>query len=114
MEATLDCERIWNEYSISIINSIPNTLTTSRFIRINPKIDDIPELDEKDKLEHLHMRVENFIATKESGLVKCIARKLLASCFYFDLLSTSEPTRDEGVLIKGQYNSASVPISTLF
>lgn len=88
MDQTLDCERTWEDYFSTVANSLPRHISTSRFIRINPEIGQVPALDEKDKMLDLRRRTND--AMCRDPRIEEIGRQLIATSFYFELLDASE------------------------
>ncbi|OCL09871.1 hypothetical protein AOQ84DRAFT_220281 [Glonium stellatum] len=84
----LKCERIWEDYVANATYPCKEDPELKhRFIRLNVDISgSIPNLDEIDKLEELKREV-----TKDKvPRVKEVAHRLIASCFYFDILSFTD------------------------
>jgi hypothetical protein len=74
---SMNTEQEWNNY----LNSKSPT-DRPRFIRLNPTLNGKPpKLDEVDKLEDLHTEVQT--SASDWPLVKSLARRLIACCFYF-------------------------------
>lgn len=96
MEQTLDCERSWDEFSDSMVTALATTpYTTSRFRRLNPDVGVIPALDEKDKMSDLRRRAQESLRHDQSK-IQDVARQLIASTFYLDLISTDLASESNG------------------
>ncbi|KAK1832963.1 acyl transferase/acyl hydrolase/lysophospholipase [Podospora conica] len=90
MELALDCDRIWDEYYQLAAPSV--SAPSKRLFRINPSITGtLPALDDVNRMAGLQREVRRWLAT-EPQIAK-VARQLVASSFYFDLVSV-----DEGIL----------------
>ncbi|KAI2627754.1 hypothetical protein GGR54DRAFT_430692 [Hypoxylon sp. NC1633] len=100
LEQTLDCERAWDDYFSSVTSALTKQFSTSRFLRINPNVGKIPALDEKDKMGGLRQQVQRTL--RYDPRVKDVARQLLASTFYFELISASDPEPDGTTEIQGK------------
>ncbi|GAW26646.1 putative lysophospholipase-like protein [Rosellinia necatrix] len=101
IQQTLDCERAWDDYISSVANSFTSPSPRSRFLRINPNVGEIPALDEKDKIASLRRKAE--VELKLDLRIKDLARQLIASTFYFDIISVSEVDEENGTIdIRGQ------------
>ncbi|KAK8121780.1 hypothetical protein PG984_010450 [Apiospora sp. TS-2023a] len=100
MQQTLDCERSWNEFFDNMVTALSTTsFTTSRFRRLNPDVGTIPALDEKDKIDDLRRRALESLRHDQSR-IQDIARQLVASSFYLELLPIdSEPESDGKILV---------------
>lgn len=86
METALDCDRIWEDYFASVPVKLQPGTTTSRYHRINPRLEgDVPGLDEKDKIRQV--RRSALVALNRDPAIERIARQLLATTFYFQLVS---------------------------
>jgi hypothetical protein len=94
LEQTLDCDRAWDNFISSAVNSLTRSVSPTRFVRINPNVGDIPALDDKDKMDGLRSRVQKLL--KNSSEIRDIARRLVASSFYFELLSASDSDEKNG------------------
>ncbi|ORY63334.1 acyl transferase/acyl hydrolase/lysophospholipase [Pseudomassariella vexata] len=101
MEQTLDCERAWDDYFASVATASTKLFCASRFLRINPDVGSIPALDEKDKMHDLRKTVQ--ASLRRNLRIKDIARQLIASSFYFELLDISESEVDGRFLVQGTF-----------
>ncbi|KAF7536915.1 hypothetical protein G7054_g4138 [Neopestalotiopsis clavispora] len=88
MDQTLNCERTWEDYFSTVASSLPRHISTSRFIRINPEIGQVPALDEKDKMPQLRKKTNE--AIRRDPRIEEVGRQLIATCFYFELMNKSE------------------------
>lgn len=89
METALNCDRIWEDYFASVATKLQPGTTTSRYHRINPRLEgEVPALDEKDKMGQVRRSAR--AALLKDHAVERIARQLLASTFYFQLASISD------------------------
>ncbi|KAH7122438.1 hypothetical protein B0J11DRAFT_437907 [Dendryphion nanum] len=79
IQDALNCEKIWHDY----IRPLPDQMTLSRFIRYNPKINDLPELDDVHAIGRLQKEVREQLNT-DSILIGRIAMQLVATTFYFE------------------------------
>jgi hypothetical protein len=115
-ELALDCDRIWDEY-YQLASAAPSVSGSSkRLFRINPFITGtLPALDDVHRMDGLQRDVKRCLATEPK--IAEVARQLVASSFYFDLVSA-----DEGILdrskVKGTTKRSppdvSSPSSSLF
>ncbi|KAI4858552.1 acyl transferase/acyl hydrolase/lysophospholipase [Hypoxylon rubiginosum] len=101
-EQKLNCEKTWDEYYAGIAGSLPESVSTSRFHRINPNVGEIPALDEKEKMETLRAKAEQVLRSDLDSQINQIARQLIASSFYFELHSASNPKLDGTTNIYGK------------
>ncbi|XXH01349.1 hypothetical protein Hte_007707 [Hypoxylon texense] len=101
-EQKLNCEKTWDEYYAGVVGSQPESISTSRFHRINPDVGEIPALDEKEKMEPLRAKAEQVLMSDLSSQINQIARQLIASSFYFELRSASNPKLDGTTKIYGK------------
>ncbi len=106
LEQTLDCERAWNDYFATVTTALPKSFSPSRFIRVNPNVGTIPALDDKDKMGDLRAKVQE--TQRRDPRVQDIARRLIASTFYFEILSASDPETDSSIIMI-QGNSYNLP-----
>lgn len=89
METALDCDRIWDDYFASVATNLLQPDATSRFHRLNPRLEgEVPGLDEKNKMGHVR-RLANAALSKDPAIDR-VAHQLLASLFYFQLSSISD------------------------
>ncbi|KAK8075762.1 hypothetical protein PG997_010425 [Apiospora hydei] len=100
MQQTLDCERSWNEFFDNMVTALSTTsFTTSRFRRLNPDVGTIPALDEKDKIDDLRRRAQESLR-RDRSRIQDVARQLVASSFYFELLPIdTEPENDGKIMV---------------
>ena len=85
MEASLDCEHVWNDFCATL----PRAIDSSRFVRLNPGLNGaIPELDAKSEMAPLRRSVQQSLA-QEPTVIR-VAHQLVASTFYFHLLCPIE------------------------
>ena len=91
MELALDCDKIWDGYYQLAASSIPRPST--RLFRINPTITGtLPALGDVHRMFELQKSVREHLATEPESAE--VARRLVASSFYFDLGSVEEGVRD--------------------
>ncbi|KAL2010440.1 hypothetical protein VTN00DRAFT_6247 [Thermoascus crustaceus] len=112
MVTSLDCENAWNEY----LSHLPESTYSSRYIRINPKLTGkVPTLDETGEMIPLQAKVQSIL--KHDERIKKLALQLIASTFYFQLLTPisektdggfeAEVSRQYGVLASNRYTRGS-------
>ena len=82
LQQTLDCEKAWDDYIANITTSPLNTFLSSRFIRINPDVGEIPALDDKTQITSWRAKARDNLS--EDPRVPEIANRLIASTFYFE------------------------------
>jgi hypothetical protein len=82
IHSSLNCEKVWNEY----IGDVRGSVDWSRFIRLNPEIDEVPKLDEVHRMKTLQETVRNKM--KDDPTIKKVAARLICSCFYFELVGS--------------------------
>jgi hypothetical protein len=97
--STLDSEKTWNDY-IEVLN--PQSADADRYVRINPQLSkDPPALDQVYMLEALQADVRQ-IMIAERDTIKKVARHLIATSFYFEVLGRPEETSESGITCRGQ------------
>lgn len=106
LEQTLDCDRAWDDYIPSVTTAFPKSFSSSRFLRINPNVGSIPALDEKNKMAELRIRVRD--SQEEEDRIDEVARQLIASTFYFELLSASDLGLGNKTRVQGKLYNISV------
>jgi hypothetical protein len=90
IHSSLNCEKLWNEY----IGDLRGSVDWSRFIRINPEIDDVPKLDEVHRMKILQETVRTRM--QDDPVIKKVAARLVCSSFYFELvgaITEESPTK---------------------
>lgn len=100
LEQALDCEKAWDDYIRGVTTSLSSSFSTTRFIRINPNVDEIPALDDKIKVASLRMKARE--ALKVDPRVPGIGRRLIASTFYFECLKMSDIEPDGALQVQGK------------
>lgn len=105
LDASLDCDLAWQNFErlqAPKTRGQPDSSSCSNLIRLNPVLPDkIPELDEKDKLGEFRGQVTDW-ATKQaqSERIDQVARKLIASSFYFETNTRISPGADADTDVK--------------
>ena len=81
IEDSLDAELAWNEFHKDLPHAIAD-----RYIRVNPKTQGrAPKMDDKAQVEALHEEIRNHLHMHSLHTeIVHIARRLVASSFYFD------------------------------
>lgn len=102
LEQALDCEKAWDDYIRGVTTSLSSSFSTTRFIRINPNVDEIPALDDKIKVASLRMKARE--ALKVDPRVPGIGRRLIASTFYFECLKMSDIEPDGALQVQGNHS----------
>ena len=102
LDQTLDCERTWADFFAGVTTGLPRSVPTLRYRRVNPNLSTVPALDEKDKIAELRMKTEE--SQKQDPHIQDIARQLIASSFYFETLSISDPDLDGKVRVNGKFH----------
>jgi len=98
MDNILDAEMSWKDFLSSTVNGTAE----DRYVRINPNIGTKPpELDAIDQLESLQ-DVTRRALKKEKWPIQDIARSLISSSFYFDMISPPSPEGAAGFKCKGK------------
>lgn len=86
IHASMDSEMTWKNYMR--IKSLPHA-DRARFIRINPELrEHPPRLDAVKALDALHEEVRNWVS--DDPYLKSVARRLIATCFFFVPYSVKE------------------------
>jgi hypothetical protein len=101
----LSSEQQWNEFRTWVLDS--NAQETRRYIRINPKLGyRPPRMDEKSQVESLRTTIVEQLRRKPGYRAKIaqVARRLIASCFYFDKLKRLVEDEEMNT-IKGRFIS---------
>jgi hypothetical protein len=91
LHTSLDSQRTWDDF-VSTRGSIARD--PCRYVRLNPELDvQPPKLDEVEKLQFLEEETRRRFGGDPS--LKQLARRLLATCFYFDVRveAREEPDR---------------------
>ncbi|KAK9417273.1 putative PNPLA domain-containing protein [Seiridium unicorne] len=102
MDQTLDCDRAWEDFFDGITSTTSTTaFAISRYRRINPDLGTVPALDEKDRMEELRRKVQETLQRDQPRL-RDIARQLIASTFYFELISASDADADGKFSVQGK------------
>lgn len=101
VENILDAERTWLSFMSDAARGDGEFKT--RYRRINPNIEeDPPQLDEVKKLPHLKKRMQQIVKYEEfQNQTKEIARQLVASLFYVEVLHLPTKLQDLGTFISG-------------
>jgi hypothetical protein len=98
MDNILDAEMSWKDFLSSTVNGTAE----DRYVRINPNIGfNPPEPDAIDQLESLQDATRKALK-KEKWLIQDIARSLISSSFYFDMVSPPSPEGAAGFKCKGK------------
>ncbi|OJD31446.1 lysophospholipase-like protein [Diplodia corticola] len=94
IDSSLDCEKTWEAY----INGLPKTCESSRFVRINPEVADLPQLDDIGEMKSLQTRVQNKLQNpRYEDILRRLAMRLVATSFFFEV---QEPISDDKI-VKG-------------
>ncbi|KAI0863768.1 hypothetical protein F4860DRAFT_521823 [Xylaria cubensis] len=111
LEQTLDCEKAWDDYTRGGTASISSSFSASRFIRINPEVDEILALDDKTKLASLRMKARE--ALKADKRIPEIGKRLTASTFYFERLAASDIQPDGALQVQSKIRCRLLQFSRL-
>lgn len=80
MHSSLDSEKTWREY---LNVRAPTGENRKRYIRLNPRVPEPPPgLDETKKMQGLQATTRLLLGSDQQ--IKDLARRLVATCFYFD------------------------------
>jgi hypothetical protein len=90
---SLDAERTWNEHTGTL--SLKNK---ERHIRLNTPLENpLPELDAVDRIRELEELARNYWAgAGERRRIKALARRMVASSFYFEMAPTESDSLSSG------------------
>ncbi|KAI1124855.1 hypothetical protein F5Y10DRAFT_284739 [Nemania abortiva] len=100
LEQTLDCEKAWDDYMAGVTTSLSSPFLTSKFVRINPDVGEIPALDDKAKM--LALRTRAVEALSVDPRIPEIAKQLIASTFYFEHLPMPNIQPDGTLQVQGK------------
>ncbi|RYP24694.1 hypothetical protein DL765_000421 [Monosporascus sp. GIB2] len=103
LQTTRECQSVWDEFVRKSTESCRNDPEfESRYIRINVEVPGgVPKLHEADKVEGL----ERLIVNNRIPEAREVAHRLIASCFYFRLVSAEPDFKSlecRGYVIKGE------------
>ena len=101
LHTSLDSQRTWDEF-VRTRGSLARD--PCRYVRLNPELDvQPPKLDEVDKLQFLEEETRRRIGGDQS--LKRLARRLLATCFYFEVYGEPrEHATGNRFEVDGQYS----------
>ena len=110
LHTSLDSQRTWEDF-VSVRGSPAQD--KCRYVRLNPELEvQPPKLDEVDKLQHLEETTRHRIGGDQS--LKRLARRLLATCFYFDVYGETREGSDGRYLeVDGQSRTEKVITTVL-
>ncbi|KAI1740057.1 hypothetical protein F4680DRAFT_465847 [Xylaria scruposa] len=111
LEQTLNCEKAWDDYVRGVDTSLSSSFSASRFIRINPDVNEIPALDDKTKIPSLRAKARE--ALKLDPRIPEIGKQLIASTFYFERLTMSDIQPGGALQIQGKIRCRLFQFSTL-
>jgi hypothetical protein len=87
MDSILDAEVLWKEFLSSTVNST----TEDRYVRVNPNINyKPPDMDAINHLESLRNDTKAAL-NRERSTIRNIARTLISTSFYFDMINPPSP-----------------------
>lgn len=98
--SSLDSEMAWENY-MSVLQ--PPMVYRSRYVRLNPRLmENPPALDEVFQMK----RIQDLTRNKfyDDDRIRTVARKLIASSFYFEKSAPAEPKDGHGFQCKGAYH----------
>ena len=99
MQASLDSEKAWDTY-MSVLQ--PPREYRSRFIRINPQLDeDPPRSDDVGQMQYIQELIRERI--RDDKQIQRVALQLVASCFYFEISAAVEELSDNSYQCKGRH-----------
>jgi hypothetical protein len=91
--SSLDAEKTWNEHVSTLTSK-----NKERHVRLNtPLADPLPELDAVDQIASLRELTHHFwTGAKEKGRIRNLARRMVASSFYFEMAQTGSGSLSPG------------------
>jgi hypothetical protein len=102
LHTSLDSQRTWDDF-VSV-RGLP-ARDQCRYVRLNPELDvQPPKLDDVDKLQYLQEETRRRIGGDQR--LKRLARRLLATCFYFDDGELRDDPTGSHFEVEGQCNTA--------
>jgi hypothetical protein len=101
-ESVLDAEKAWREF----YQEMPHA-AVDRYIRINPKTKQrTPRMDDKSLVHILHDEIKIGLGVRDMPIrITKVARRLVASSFYFDKVGFSRRLDDHHIRIQGTSRS---------
>lgn len=99
---SLDSQMTWENY-LSVLQ--PPVAYRSRYVRLNPRLmEDPPALDEVSRMQFIQdLTREKF---HDDDRIRRVARKLIASSFYFEKSTPAEANEGHGFQCKGGYQTS--------
>jgi hypothetical protein len=107
----VDAEQQWTRFQAS--ESGPHSREEGRYVRLNPKLDGkLPRLDDYQQMEALQTDVRHILRNDSfyRQKVALIAHRLVASCFYFDVVE--ESSEDGWTSVRGKCHIKFIDYST--
>lgn len=99
LHTSLDSEKTWRDYYSA---RAPKGEDKQRYVRINPELQDYPpKLDDVDQMRRLQESTRYLVG--ESPQIKLLARQLVATCFYLDVLGDVKEDTHGDLEISGEY-----------
>jgi hypothetical protein len=91
--SSLDAEKTWNEHVSTLTSK-----NKERHVRLNtPLVDPLPELDAVDQIASLEELTHHFwTGAQEKGRIRNLARRMVASSFYFEMGQTGSGSLSSG------------------
>lgn len=93
-------ESVWKEFG----KDLSKTPMSERFIRVNPRTKHkLPRIDDMTQVDGMQKAVEESLCTSQSeNQIKMIARRLIASSFYFEQLGPLK-LHEGNVMLEGRF-----------
>lgn len=93
-------ESVWKEF----FKDVDKTPESERFIRVNPRTEHkLPRIDDMTQVDGMQKAVEESLCTSQSeNQIKMIARRLIASSFYFEQLGPLK-LHEGNVMLEGRF-----------
>lgn len=92
MDSILDAERSWEDFVENTV-SVTTSENDYRYVRINPDIGfNPPSIDAVFEIQRLQDATKQALR-EEKSTIQDVARLLISSCFYFDMIL---PPKAEG------------------
>jgi hypothetical protein len=90
IDRILDAELAWHDFLADVVDHphSSHSKESQRYIRVNPKLEFVPKLDDKAELGQLQRdTIEALKSGKVKSKLQAIAFRLVASTFYYERLS---------------------------
>lgn len=99
-ESVINAELAWKDFH----QEVPHA-SVDRFIRVNPKTKyRTPRMDDKSLIHVLHDEIRTGLGLHDMPMkIKNIARRLVASSFYFEKVGPSRQMSEQRIMVQGMF-----------